>query len=82
MLLESRQCSRQVSGSALDSILVLVCENWTFFMDVINVWSRTDFENGSSFYSNSSQKYPNKKFSLKTQKFFLLSETLSELDVI
>ena len=30
----------------------------------------TDLENGNSFFSNSSQKYPNAKFSLKTQKFF------------
>ena len=33
-------------------------------------------------FSNSSQKYPNMKFSLKTQKFFLLSETLIKVDFI
>ena len=42
----------------------------------------TDQENCNSFFSNSSQKYPNTKFSLKTQFFFFLSETLSELNFI
>ena len=32
-------------------------------------------------FFNSSQKYPNTKFSLKTQNFFFLSETLSELNL-
>ena len=32
------------------------------------------------FFSNSSQKYTNTKFSLKTQNFFFLSEILSELN--
>ena len=27
-----------------------LCKNWTIFVDVINVWSRTDFKNGSSFF--------------------------------
>ena len=34
------------------------CKNWTFFMDVIIVWSCTYFENGSSFFIKFQPKIP------------------------